>query len=235
MPLTPSLSLHRQMLVCRPPPPKPFFLPGGSPPSPLITTAAFVINLGCPAGTLEYLQREATTKASRPLPAVHCLPSWSALPLIRSSILPPAPPPTSPNLCSTPTYDGIPFLPAAGTSWVEQIWEKLARYRPVLGDLAADPDHLAIILLVAATTGRLSDPAMKLLKSIVQEDSPSRTILNHFCTYARYNAVAAHVWVGGGGYGLILPHDDAACASFHKIHNAFCRVFSDLINAIFAV
>jgi hypothetical protein len=144
----------------------------------------------------------------------------------------PAAPTYLPKPVLDPTCDGIPFLPAAGTSWVEQIRtaDKLARYRPVFGDLAADPDHLAILLVAA--TGRVSDPAiMKLLKSIVQEDSPSRTILNHFCTYARYNAVVAHVWVGG--YGLILPH--AACASFHNIHNAFCRVFSDLINAIFAV
>ena len=48
----------------------------------------------------------------------------------------------------------------------------VARYRPILGDLAADPDHLAIFLMEA--TGRLADPAMKLVKFIVQ-DSPSRT------------------------------------------------------------
>jgi hypothetical protein len=74
---------------------------------------------------------------------------------------------------------------------------KVARYRPILGDLAADPDHLAIFLVEA--TGRLADPAMKLVKFIVQ-DSPSRTILNHYCTQigraiARYNAMAAHAWV----------------------------------------
>jgi len=47
------------------------------------------IILGCPAGTLEYRQQEAsaiTVKASRPLPAVLRLPSWSALPLIRQCV-----------------------------------------------------------------------------------------------------------------------------------------------------
>ena len=108
---------------------------------------------------------------------------------------------TLPTYFAQPVLDpyGIPILPAAGTSWVEQIRtaDKLARYRPVLGDLAADPDHLAIFLVAA--TGRLSDPAMKLLKFIVK-DSQSRRILNHFCTQiggdiARYNAMAAHAWV----------------------------------------
>jgi hypothetical protein len=94
---------------------------------------------------------------------------------------------------------GNPILPTAGVSWVQQIRtaSKVARYRPILGDLAADPDHLAIFLVEA--TGRLADPAMKLVKFIVQ-DSPSRTILNHYCTQiggaiARYNAMAAHAWV----------------------------------------
>ncbi len=67
----------------------------------------------------------------------------------------------------------------------------------LLGQADPDPDRL-VILLVAAT-GRLSDPAMKLLKFVVQ-DSPSRAILNHFCTQiggaiGRYNAMVAHVWV----------------------------------------
>ena len=68
-------------------------------------------------------------------------------------------------------YGGIPFLPAACTSWVEQIWTvgKLARYRLVLGELAMDPDHLLAIFLVVATGGCLSDPAMKLIKFIVKD------------------------------------------------------------------
>jgi hypothetical protein len=47
------------------------------------------IILGCPTGFLEYCQQEAsaiTVKASRPLPAVLRLPSWSALPLIRQCV-----------------------------------------------------------------------------------------------------------------------------------------------------
>jgi hypothetical protein len=57
-----------------------------------------------------------------------------------------------------------------------------------------DPQHLAIFLVEAA--GRLSDPAMDLFKFIVK-DSPSRAILNTFCSQiggsiARYNAMAAH-------------------------------------------
>ena len=60
-----------------------------------------------------------------------------------------------------------------------------------------DPQHLAIFLFEA--TGRLSDPAMDLVKFTVK-DSPSRAILNTFCSQiggsiARYNAMAAHVWV----------------------------------------
>jgi hypothetical protein len=74
--------------------------------------------------------------------------------------------------------------------------DKRARYRPILGDLVDDPQHLAIFLVEA--TGRLSDPAMDLVKFIV-EDSPSRAILNTFCSQiggsiARYNAMAAHAW-----------------------------------------
>ncbi len=110
--------------------------------------------------------------------------------------------PTAPTNFPRPVLDphGNPILPTAGVSCIQQIRtaRKQARYRPVLGDLAADPDHLAISL-VEATTGRLADPAMKLLKFIVQ-DSPSRSILNHFCTQiggaiARYNAMAALAWV----------------------------------------
>ena len=72
---------------------------------------------------------------------------------------------------------GIPIRTTPGISWVQQIWttDKQARYRPVLEDLSADPDHLAIFLVEA--TGRLSDPAMMLLKFLVK-DSPSRTILS---------------------------------------------------------
>jgi hypothetical protein len=60
-----------------------------------------------------------------------------------------------------------------------------------------DPQHLAIFLVEA--TGRLSDPAMDLVKYIVK-DSPSRSILHTFCSQiggsiARYNAMAAHAWV----------------------------------------
>jgi hypothetical protein len=74
---------------------------------------------------------------------------------------------------------------------------KRARYRPILGDLVNDPQHLAIFLVEA--TGRLSDPAMDLVKYIVK-DSPSRSILHTFCSQiggsiARYNAMAAHAWV----------------------------------------
>ena len=73
---------------------------------------------------------------------------------------------------------------------------KRARYRPILGDLVDDPQHLAIFLVEA--TGRLSDPAMDLVKFIVK-DSPSRAILNTFCSQiggsiARYNAMATHAW-----------------------------------------
>ena len=117
--------------------------------------------------------------------------------------------PAAPTYFPRPVLDdphGNPILPTAGVSWVQQIRtaNKLARYRPVLGDLAADPDHLAIFLVEA--TGRLADPAMmKLVKFIVQ-DSPSRIILNHFCTQiggviARYNAMAAHAWVVGDAAG----------------------------------
>ena len=74
---------------------------------------------------------------------------------------------------------------------------KRARYRPILGDLVDDPQHLAIFLVEA--TGRLSDPAMDLIKYIVK-DSPSRSILHTFCSQiggsiARYNAMAALAWV----------------------------------------
>jgi hypothetical protein len=72
--------------------------------------------------------------------------------------------------------------------------DKRARYRPIFGDLVDDPQHLAIFLVEA--TGRLSDPAMDLVKFIVK-DSPSRATLNTFCSkfggsIARYNAMAAH-------------------------------------------
>ena len=71
----------------------------------------------------------------------------------------------------------IPIRTTPGISRVQQIWttDKQARYRPVLEDLSADPDYLAIFLVEA--TGRLSDPAMMLLKFLVK-DSPSRTILS---------------------------------------------------------
>jgi hypothetical protein len=115
---------------------------------------------------------------------------------------------------------GNPILPFAGVSWVQQIRtaSKVARYQPILGDLAADPDHLAIFLVGA--TGRLADPVMKLVKVIVQ-DSPSRSILNHYCTQiggaiARYNAMATQYvgavlsplfpHLGGKGGGVILLH-----------------------------
>ena len=49
-----------------------------------------------------------------------------------------------------------------------QASSNVALYRPILGDLAADPDHLAIFLVEAA---------MKLVKFIVQG-----TILNHYFT-----------------------------------------------------
>ena len=60
-----------------------------------------------------------------------------------------------------------------------------------------DPQHLAIFLVEA--TGRLSDPAMDLVKYIVK-DSPIRSILNTFCSQigssiARDNAMSAHAWV----------------------------------------
>jgi hypothetical protein len=101
------------------------------------------------------------------------------------------------------TYFPIPVLdphgnsssqqPTTGVSWVQQMRtaNKQAPYRPVLGDLTADPDHLAIFLV--EPTGCLADPAMKLLI----QDSPSRTILHHFYTQVsgvitRYNAMAAH-------------------------------------------
>ena len=54
---------------------------------------------------------------------------------------------------------------------------KRARYRPILGDLVDDPQHLAIFFVEA--TGRLSDPALDLVKFIVKE-SPSRVILYTF-------------------------------------------------------
>jgi hypothetical protein len=61
----------------------------------------------------------------------------------------PAAPTYFPRLVLDP--HGNPFLPTAGISWVQQIKiaNKQARYRPVLGDLAADPDHLAIFLVEA--------------------------------------------------------------------------------------
>ena len=72
-----------------------------------------------------------------------------------------------------------------------------------------DPQHLAIFLVEA--TGRLSDPAMDLVKFTVK-DSPSRAILNTFCggSFARYYAMAAELHpillphLGGGGCGLVL-------------------------------
>jgi hypothetical protein len=90
-----------------------------------------------------------------------------------------------------------PELP--GHSWIQHLrtTDKHDRYLPVLGDLAKDPEHLAIFLVEA--TGRLSEASMKLVKFVVKE-SPSRSILNLFCTQiggaiARYNAMAAHAWV----------------------------------------
>ncbi len=75
---------------------------------------------------------------------------------------------------------------------------KRARYRPILGDLVDDPQHLAIFLVEA--TGRLSDPAMDLVIKYIIEDSPSRSILHTFCSQiggsiTRYNAMAVHAWV----------------------------------------
>jgi hypothetical protein len=55
-------------------------LPGGLAAFPIDYDGCII--LGCPAGILEYRQREA----SRLLPAVLCLPNWSALPLIRQFI-----------------------------------------------------------------------------------------------------------------------------------------------------
>ena len=79
---------------------------------------------------------------------------------------------------------------------------------------SATPQHLAIFLVEA--TGSLSDPAMDLVKFIVK-DSPSRAILNTFCSQiggsiARYNAMAASellpllTHLGGSGCGLVLLH-----------------------------
>jgi hypothetical protein len=68
---------------------------------------------------------------------------------------------------------GNPIIPTAGVSWVQQIRtaNKVARYRPILGDLAADPDNLAIFLVEA--TGRLADPAIKLVNKFIVQDSPT--------------------------------------------------------------
>ena len=61
--------------------------------------------------------------------------------------------PAAPTYFPRPLLDihGNPISPTAGVSWVQQIWtaNKVARYRPILGDLAADPDHLAIFLVEA--------------------------------------------------------------------------------------
>jgi hypothetical protein len=82
--------------------------------------------------------------------------------------------PAAPTYFPRPVLDphGNPILPTAGVSWVQQIRtaNKVARYRPILGDLAVDPDHLAIFLVEA--TGRLADPAMKLVKFIAKPDHP---------------------------------------------------------------
>ena len=66
------------MSVSRPQPGT--ILPGGLAAFPIDYDGCII--LGCPAGILQYRQREA----SRLLPAVLCLPSWSALPLIRQFI-----------------------------------------------------------------------------------------------------------------------------------------------------
>jgi hypothetical protein len=89
------------------------------------------------------------------------------------------------------------FIPELSRVLALREADKRARYRPILGDLVDDPQHLAIFLVEA--TGRLSDPAMDLVKFIVK-DSSSCAILNTFCSQiggsiARYNAMAAHAWV----------------------------------------
>jgi hypothetical protein len=89
------------------------------------------------------------------------------------------------------------FIPGLSRVLSLRTAAKRARYRPILGDLMDNPQHLAIFLVEA--TGRLSDLAMDLVKFIVK-DSPSRAILNTFCSQiggsiARYNAMAAHAWV----------------------------------------
>jgi hypothetical protein len=61
--------------------------PGGLTTFPIDYNGCII--LSCPARTLEYRQQEAsaiTTKASRPLPAILRLPSWSALPIIHQCI-----------------------------------------------------------------------------------------------------------------------------------------------------
>ena len=91
---------------------------------------------------------------------------------------------------------------------------KQARYRPVLGDLAADPDHLAIFLV--EPTGRLADPAMKLL---AKPDHTTPFLYSgrwgHYtlqrdgrpCLSTVLSPLLSHL--GGGGSGLILLY---ACA-----------------------
>jgi hypothetical protein len=111
-------------------------------------------------------------------------------------VLPPRPP-TSPDLLSTPTVtQSFQLLASLGSG------PRTSKHGigPSSWDLAADPDHLAIFLVEA--TGRLADDsAMKLLKLIVQEDSPNGPyIIHHYCTQiggaiACYNAMAAHAWV----------------------------------------
>ena len=105
--------------------------------------------------------------------------------------------PGAPTYYPQPVRDphGVPIPATPGVSWVQQIRtaDKQARYRPVLGT-----DYQTIFLVEA--TGRLFDPAMKLLKFVVQ-DSQSRTILNNFCIQIDgaigwyNNAMAALAWV----------------------------------------
>ena len=68
-------------------PPGTILPPGGLTAFPIEHDGCII--LGCPTGTPAYRQQAAfaiTTKASRPLPAVLRLPSWTALPLIRQCI-----------------------------------------------------------------------------------------------------------------------------------------------------
>jgi hypothetical protein len=82
----------------------------------------------------------------------------------------------------------IQLPPVAAPQFRTPAANKVARYRPILGYLAADPDHLAIFLVEA--TGRLADPAMKLLKFIIQDSRPYLIIF--VLRSEGYIAMAAH-------------------------------------------